>query len=234
MSKAPASEAGAPRSPRRRASRGGAGPRQQTRQCVATRARSQRARLIRFVIDGDGRATPDLAEKLPGRGFWISADRAALSAAVKKSLFSKAARRKVIAEPDLPDRVEALLAKRCLEGLGLARRAGLLTFGFDKIVSAFRDARPFALVEAMDGAADGRSKLLKWAGAATHQIPVIGCFTSDELDLAFARVNVIHIALLKGGASDRLLRDVVRLSGFRPIFPAGWPVSWDPRSEGFP
>jgi len=50
------------------------------------------SRLIRFVAAPDGSVAPDLARKLPGRGLWVAADRASVAAAVKKNLFSRAAR----------------------------------------------------------------------------------------------------------------------------------------------
>jgi len=80
------------------------------------------SRLIRFVAAPDGSVAPDLARKLPGRGLWVAADRASVEAAVKKNLFARAAKAPLKPAGDLADRVEALLARRCLELLGLARR----------------------------------------------------------------------------------------------------------------
>ena len=40
------------------------------RRCVATGASGPTEDLIRFVADPDGVLTPDLAERLPGRGVW--------------------------------------------------------------------------------------------------------------------------------------------------------------------
>ena len=49
-------------------------------------------RLIRFVVGPDGSVVPDVEAKLPGRGLWVLADRSALDRAVRKGLFSRAAR----------------------------------------------------------------------------------------------------------------------------------------------
>ena len=51
--------------------------------CIVTRVVKDEAELIRFVRSPDGTAVPDLARKLPGRGVWVSLDRAVLAEAVK-------------------------------------------------------------------------------------------------------------------------------------------------------
>src|SRR3954462_5309740 len=82
------------------------------------------ARLIRFVAGPDGQVVPDLSATLPGRGMWVEATREAVEAAAKRGAFARAAKTKLAADPKLADLVEALIARRCLERLGLARRAG--------------------------------------------------------------------------------------------------------------
>ncbi|HRD27342.1 MAG TPA: RNA-binding protein [Caulobacter sp.] len=179
-------------------------------------------RLIRFVAGPDGVVTPDLARKLPGRGLWVAADRTSLETAVKKGLFSRAARTRLTAPAALPDLVEALLLRRLLDGLGLARRSGDLTSGFEKVMSSIRGGKAAWLIEASDGAADGRRKLL----GAIHSSPspprLFGLFSSEELGLALGGENVIHTAFLAGRASGRWTSDAQRLSGFRPLLPESW------------
>jgi predicted RNA-binding protein YlxR (DUF448 family) len=86
---------------------------------------------------GPGRVVvPDVARKLPGRGIWVDADRESVATAAKKGLFSRSAKTKLTAPADLADQVEALLAKRVLDGLGLARKAGTIISGFEKVVAA--------------------------------------------------------------------------------------------------
>ncbi|MDD3836411.1 MAG: RNA-binding protein [Phenylobacterium sp.] len=179
-------------------------------------------RLIRFVAGPDGTVVPDLGRKLPGRGIWVAADRAAVEQAVKKNAFSRSAKTRLAPPADLADQVEALLSRRVLDGLGLARRAGALISGFEKTAAAIRSGRARWLVEATDGAEDGRRKLL----ALTRKVPqppeVLGIFTSEQLGLALGLENVIHTAFLAGRVAERWTVDVRRLSGFRPLLPASW------------
>lgn len=178
--------------------------------------------LIRFVVGPDDTVTPDLARKLPGRGLWVAADRASVETAAKKNLFARAAKAKVSAGADLAAQVEFLLKRRLLAGLGLARKAGETTSGFEKVSQAITSQKAAWLVEASDGAADGRRKL--WALARKQPKPpgLIGVFTAAELGLALGLENVIHTAFLAGRTAGRWTSDVERLAGFRPLLPEGW------------
>lgn len=180
------------------------------------------AGLIRFVAAPDGTVAPDLARKLPGRGLWVAADRASVEAAARKGLFSRAAKARLIATPSLADQVEQLLKRRLLSGLGLARRAGDLTSGFEKVSAAISAGRAAWLIEASDGAADGRRKLRALSRRQARPPGVVGVFSAAELGLALGLENVIHTAFLAGRAADRWTQDVHRLSGFCPLFPESW------------
>jgi hypothetical protein len=177
------------------------------------------AKLIRFVAGPDGAVVPDLGRKLPGRGLWVEATRTAVETAARKGLFARAAKAKLVARPDLADQVDGLLRARLLAGLGLARKAGDLTYGFEKVLAVIRSGKAAWLVEASDGAEDGRRKLLAAAkGAETHP-RVLAVFSSAELSLALGAQNVIHTAFLAGRGAERWTLDVERLAGFRPLLP---------------
>jgi len=180
------------------------------------------ARLIRFVAGPDGTVVPDLARKLPGRGLWVCAERASVETAARKGLFSRAAKAKLTAAPDLADQVESLLKRRLLSALGLARRGGDLTSGFEKVSAAISAGRTAWLIEASDGAADGRRKLRAVVRKQSRPPGLIGVFSSTELGLALGLENVIHTAFLAGRAADRWAQDVHRLSGFCPLLPESW------------
>lgn len=180
------------------------------------------ARLIRFVAGPDGVVTPDLGRKLPGRGVWVAADRASVETATRKGLFSRAAKVKLTAPPELADQVENLLTRRVLAGLGLARRAGDLTWGYEKASTAVEAGKAAWMIEALDGAPDGRRKMLQAARRAPNKPRLLGVFASGELGLALGLDNVIHLVFLAGRGSDRWTADVERLSGFRPLLPESW------------
>ena len=174
-------------------------------------------RLIRFVADPDGNVVPDAAAKLPGRGLWVEAAKSAIDRAVEKKLFSRAAKAQVTATADLAARAEKALLARMIGDLGLARRSGALFLGFDNVLRELLGPKPpKALIEALDGSADGKRKLYAAAHRLELDCAVIECLTSAELGLALGRENVIHAAVQPGGLAERLTFDAERLSGFRP------------------
>jgi hypothetical protein len=172
--------------------------------------------LIRFVADPEGKIVPDVAAKLPGRGAWVSVSRAAISEAVQKQLFSRALKSAAKASDDLAERTEKALVARILGDLGLARRAGNLVLGFDNVLRMLDSARPPALlIEAKDGAGDGKRKLYNAAHARGLKPVVVESLASAELGLALGRENVIHAAVHPGGLAERLMLDSQRLEALR-------------------
>lgn len=192
------------------------------RKDLVTNEVMEESRLIRFVVGPDATVVPDLARKLPGRGMWVEASRASIDAAAAKGLFSRSAKMKVMPPPGLSDLVEGLLVKRCLDQLGLARREGVLISGFEKTNAAIRGGRVGWLIEASDGSADGRNKLLGLAAWRTPPVPVCGAFSAEELGLALGLENVIHVSLLAGRQAGRWTEEVRKLAGFRPLLPESW------------
>jgi hypothetical protein len=180
------------------------------------------AALIRFVPGPEGVVVPDLARKLPGRGIWVAADRASVETAAKKNLFARAAKAKLAAPAGLADQVESLIRRRLLAGLGLARKAGEITSGFEKVSQALSSGKTAWLIEASDGAHDGRRKLMGQARKQPRVPGLIGAFSAADLGLALGAENVIHTAFLAGRAADRWAQDVHRLSGFCPLLPESW------------
>ncbi len=183
-----------------------------TRRCLVTRSTRERDDMIRFVVDPGGHVLPDIDERLPGRGMWLSAGRDVINKAVEKRLFGKAARRSVSVLDGLADRIEALLARRFYDGLGLARRAGHIVMGFDQVQACLAGSGAAVLLAAADGAEDGRRKLRHLAPG----LPLIVAGSRDALGAALGREHLVHAALTPGRLAERALRDARRLAGFRP------------------
>jgi predicted RNA-binding protein YlxR (DUF448 family) len=183
------------------------------RRCIVTRAVQPRAGLIRFVAGPDDVVVPDLAEKLPGRGMWVSADAAALEQAAKKGHFARAAKRPVKAPADLAERVETLLAARLTDLVGLARKAGQAVAGLEKTKAALASGEARLLLQAADGSSRERARLRPPEGENS----LVSCLFAHELGVAFARDRVIHAAVLAGGLSDRIRDEALRLSGIRDV-----------------
>ncbi|MBT3237223.1 MAG: RNA-binding protein [Rhodospirillaceae bacterium] len=182
------------------------------RRCIVSGEMRPKAEMLRFVVAPDGDVVADIEEKLPGRGFWLSADRDVIHTASARNLFAKAARAKANAPDDLADRVEALLARRCLDQIGLARRAGIAVAGFGKVESWLKEkAAVGVVIAAFDGAADGRDKIRRLAG----ETPLVDVFSADELGHVFGRDHAVHAIVGPGKLAENLLRGARRLKGLR-------------------
>jgi len=197
------------------------------RLCALTREVKPIDELIRFVAAPDGAIVPDLKRRLPGRGVWITATRAALDEAVKRNVFARSLKREVRAASGLGAQVERQLESAALDALGIAHKAGRLAIGFGRTETALAAVPPVAaILSASDGAPDGVRKIAAAAarrqtGENTAEIPVVAAFTSTQLDLALGRSNVVHAALLAGPASNGFLARCQSLERFRTIDPGG-------------
>jgi hypothetical protein len=190
------------------------GSRSRERRCIATGKVRPVEGLVRFVVGPDNTIVPDIEGKLPGRGLWVTAG--ALEKA--RGAFAKTARKPVIVPADLVQRVEALLVARLKASLGLARRAGLLVQGFDNVLRSLEaKIPPRLLVEASDGAAEGRRKLQAAVGKLGLHVASIDCLSGAELSLALGRSNVIHAAVKPSLLAERLIVDSARLDGLRAV-----------------
>ena len=184
------------------------------RRCIATGESLLVARLIRFVVGPGNVLVPDIDGRLPGRGLWLSADRSMIETAASKRMFAKAARKDVSVAAELADTVAELLKRRCLNQLGLARRAGLVAAGAEKVRAQIATGRTAALFEAADGSPQERRKFV----ALTPDVPMVDVFTGAELGGALGReAPAVHVGLLPGRLTTTLLEDAARYAGVRKV-----------------
>lgn len=180
------------------------------RKCIVTGEVQPRGGLVRFVVSPDGLIVPDVLEKLPGRGIWVSADRSALETAVKKKAFARAARQPVELPDGLVDIVEGAVARHVVELLGLARKSGDAVAGYEKVKDWLEKERATVLIQASDGSGRGKSKL-----STPHYGKFIGWLTMSEIGQAFGRQQAVHAALAAGGLAKRVVEEAQRLKGLR-------------------
>jgi hypothetical protein len=193
-----------------------------SRTCALTRETRPIAELVRFVVGPAGEPIPDVKRKLPGRGIWITATRAAIDDAVRHNVFTRGFRRQVHVPRDLAAQTERLLERAALDALAIAAKAGATINGFSKVEAALAQHGIVALMHAADAASDGKHKLARAlqrnSAGKSHEIIVIDTFSGAQLDLALNRLNVVHAALLAGPGSETFLARVARLARFRTGF----------------
>lgn len=193
-----------------------------TRMCALTRAEKPVAELIRFVLGPDDVLVPDTDAKAEGRGVWISLNKVLVAEAVKKKVFARSLKTEVKLPEDLPGLTQTRLEARYLNALGMARKAGQLTFGATKVRALIDNGSLIALITATDAAEDGRSKMvgplkaLHYAaeeeGIQGFQVPHFELLNSDQMGLALGLENVIHAALTRGAAAQAAVEKARRLA----------------------
>jgi len=213
------------------------------RTCAVTRAKLAPQDLIRFVCAPDGTVTPDLANRLPGRGVWVTLDRATVEEAARRNAFARSLKRDVTVPDDLAGLVERLLRTRCTQALALANKSGLVVAGFAKVEAQIATGAVAALLHASDASQDGAAKLDGKLRARAHmealaeapdaldeaasptsaravpQAKIVTDLTIDELSLALGRENVVHAAVIHGGAARYFLTEIQRLKRYRSRHP---------------
>jgi hypothetical protein len=201
------------------------------RRCILTGQTAPRDGLIRLALAPDGGIIADVAGRLPGRGAWISADRALFDSVAARGRLRGALARALRTQQfhladDLGPQIEQALARRLLDRLGLENRAGNLVMGADRVREALartalagRGARRVHLVlHAADARPDGADRLDGMARAVGETIDAaIGHrhlpFDRDALSAALGRDNVVHVAVMDDGAAARIAADLARWQG---------------------
>ncbi|MCZ8280221.1 MAG: RNA-binding protein [Acetobacteraceae bacterium] len=180
------------------------------RRCIVTRESLPKAAMIRFVLGPGREIVPDLAERLPGRGMWLSARADVLEGAISRGAFTRAARGPVVVPPGLPALLQQGLRTRIADLLGLARRAGQAVAGWQAVREWRAADRVALLVQAKDGSAAERERLS--GGGMLAVAPL----SAAELGRVFGRDHIVHVAVAPGRLAEAIRSEAGRLSGLSP------------------
>jgi uncharacterized protein len=188
------------------------------RRCVVTRQALPMADLIRFVAGPDGKLVPDLDQRLPGRGAWVTANRQTIEKAIKTRAFGRSLKSNAVAPDGMVDQLQAQLRQRLAGSVSLANKAGQLIIGFQQVDAALDKGHCAVLLHGRDAAADGCNKLdRKFRAIARDGGPeakIFDLLTISELGLAIGRPSVVHAALKSGGLAERFTREAERLARY--------------------
>ncbi|WP_416907802.1 MAG: DUF448 domain-containing protein [Polymorphobacter sp.] len=198
-------------------------PLEAERRCILTRASGPRAELIRLALGPAGEVAADLGEKLPGRGAWVSADRALIETAMARGQLQGALVRALKQSPvrvseTLADDIARGLEKRILDQLGLCTRAGLLVWGHERISDALGKGRVVLLLHAADAGEDGSGKLeMKRRAACPDSQSRVLPFDRGTLSVALGRGNVVSAAIVDAGAAARVRAALARWVAYQGL-----------------
>jgi predicted RNA-binding protein YlxR (DUF448 family) len=167
-----------------------------------------RETMLRFVVSPDEDIAFDVAATLPGRGHWLSARADVLDQAVKKNVFSRAAKQRVKVPPDLRCQVETMLRRRLIDLLGLARRGGGAISGFEKAREWLTAGKAGLVVQAADGSVEERARFV-----GGRDLPVVAALDAATLGRIFGRDHTVHAVVAAGKLARMVEVDARRLAG---------------------
>lgn len=182
----------------------------ENRKCIVSGQVRDKEHLLRFTVLDTGQLIPDFKKKLPGVGVYVSASRDILSVAVNKNLFSKSLKRTVRISPDFVAMVEQLLKKHGLEQISLARKAGILRTGYEKVSELIKKGQAAFILEASDAGKDGRERIASLA----QNLEIFNIYTVEELDQALDKTNTVHLAFANSEMSRNLKSEFRKISNF--------------------
>ena len=181
-----------------------------TRKCIVTGEILSKESLLRFVALDNNLIVPDFKKKLPGKGIYVKNAKTLLQKAINNNLFGKPLKKSVKATNELVSQVENLLFKQALNSISLARKAGVMISGMDKVKEAIKKNNIAFLLEAQDAGTDGHNKIMSLA----QNIEVFNLFKIEELDKELAKTNTVHLAFIKSTMANSVRETFVRLTTF--------------------
>lgn len=182
------------------------------RRCAVTGCTAASGLLLAFAASPSGKVVVDWKENLPvDKRVYLLAHASVLREAVEKQVFS-ALGEGVAADADVTGQVERQWKQRIFTLLSLCKRSGAMVMGFEKCKAALTSARAAALVQASDGAEDGRMKLAKLA--FHHGVFLWERLEKDALSQITGLANQTHIVLYFNGLTEKFIEEARNFERF--------------------
>jgi predicted RNA-binding protein YlxR (DUF448 family) len=178
------------------------------RTCIITREAKAKEELIRFVVSPEGKLVPDLSGKLPGRGMYVSCSKLLVAEAIAKRAFSRAAKQQVQIADGFLATLETQMARRVVDALSLARKAGQVVAGFEKVEDACKSGKVEALIHARDAGDDGLKKLAFYSGFVLRDLG------REQISAVVGSDNAVHVAVTYGPAAQFFIGEARRFALF--------------------
>jgi|TARA_B100000029_G_scaffold516527_1_gene630585 predicted RNA-binding protein YlxR (DUF448 family) len=208
----------------------------QFHRCILSGDKLLREELVRFILGPDNTVFPDVTGRAQGQGYWLTGRHDMIVKACEKNVFQDVFEKSVtpMTGPEgqtLADIVDVQLSRRCLEAIGLARKANNLKIGFDKVYKTLRNLseksnagasgqRPSIVLTSIDASENGQAKInalgrhLVKAGIDIVQLRL---FNSTVMGKAVGRERIVYTFFEKRGTSVQLYNAAIKLATYRGI-----------------
>lgn len=139
---------------------------------------------------------------------WLSANADVIELAVRRGVFARAARAPLKLPESLGTQVEAVLARRLMDLLGLARRSGAAISGFEKAREWLLAGKGGLIVQAADGSVDERARFV-----GGRSLPCVAVLSAATLGKIFGREHTVHVVIAAGRLAQMIELEARRLLG---------------------
>lgn len=180
------------------------------RKCIVTGEVKPTSELLRFVLTPDNTLVPDFDKKLDGRGLYVCVSKKLLQKALAKKMFTKALHASLKISEDLEKQTQHLLYRKGLEWVNLARKAGALVTGFEKVKANILKHKAAFVIEGTDASDDISRKIEN----ADDYIEVLKVYNSEDLSAALNTENTVYIAVLKSDIAPKVYANIKRYQTF--------------------
>lgn len=166
-----------------------------------------------FAASPDGILIVDINKELPSKHVCIECRFDAINKAVESGIFQDAFGGDLKIPPDFADKILLLLHKKGQGMLSMARKSGLLVFGYEKVNASIKAGDADFILKASDGKSDTKHK----TGLNAGFLRISGVFTSIELGGVIGRGRVVHMAVLKGNIklSEKIAAILTKIENFK-------------------
>ena len=89
--------------------------------------------FVKICLSPDNKLVPDLRDDLPGKSFWLPANKTLIIDILKKEDLKSYFGVPELFIPDLGIQIEAILTKKVLNSISLTKKSGNLAIGLDAI-----------------------------------------------------------------------------------------------------
>lgn len=186
------------------------------RSCITCRREGDKTSFLRFVLAPDGTLTPDLEDKLPGRGAYTCIARRCLLEAAKKRQFNRSFKGAAISVDGaaLDSQLQEQMERRISGYLALANKAGALVSGGDAVERALKGSQlPSLLLLAEDvSPAIGE----KFEGMARRAgLPLARALTKEAIGMLLGKESDRSaVVIMSSGFGQSLIREIVRYRNY--------------------
>ena len=164
--------------------------------------------MIRFVLSSSNVLTLDLYNEFEGDEFYVLASKKELEKVCRH--FSK--KYEIVFQPaDLVPRIDSILLKRIVGLISLARKAGKVIIGYEKLQRCLSVNKIVLLLQAKDGSEIRKRDLM----LPKPQKARIDCLNKGELGASFGKNAITAVGFLKSSFTNPLIFDTSRLESLR-------------------